>query len=112
MFRIRTNLNKISEKKLDQIIQYCYDLLDLITFYTIKGSQEVRALTVKKGTKIPEAGGQLHSDFKEKFIRAEVINIDDLIKSGSWQNARQKGLIRTEGKDYIVQDGDVIEFKI
>lgn len=96
----------------DDIISFCYQTLDLITFYTIKGGKEARATKIKKGENILEAAGKIHSDFKEKFIKAEVINVNELINAGSWQKAREKGLIRTEGKEYIVQDEDVIEFKI
>jgi len=108
-----------SEKKelgmnsqLDRLILACYNTLDLITFYTIAGGKETRAWTLKRGSTAPEAGGKVHSDFKEKFIKAEIIPYQKLITVGSWQIAREKGLIQMEGKDYIVQDGDVIEFKI
>lgn len=100
------------QPKLDQIILACYALLDLITFYTIAGGKETRAWTLKKGLKAPAAGGVVHSDFEEKFIRAEVINWGKLIESGSWAKAREKGQIQTVGHDYMVRDGDVIEFKI
>ena len=100
------------ESKLDKLILACYNVLELITFYTITGGKEVRAWTVKKETKAPQAGGKVHSDFEEKFIKAEVINWHKLLNSGSWQKAREQGLIQTAGKDYIVRDGDVIEFKI
>lgn len=98
--------------QLNQLIKAAYQVLDLITFYTIKGGQETRAWTLKKGLKAPQAGGVVHSDFEEKFIRAEVINWQKLVETGAWAKAREKGLIRTEGKEYMVQDGDVIEFKI
>jgi len=97
---------------LDQIILYSYNILDLITFFTIAGGKETRAWTLKKGKVAPEAGGVVHSDFKEKFIRADVIPWELLVKSGSWKTAKESGLIKTAGKEYIVQDGDVIEFKI
>lgn len=97
---------------IDQLILACYDILDLITFYTVAGGKEVRAWTIKKGTLAPEAGKKVHSDFQEKFIRAEVIEWQKLVEASSWNLARQKGWIKTVGKDYIVQDGDVIEFKI
>jgi len=100
------------ESKLDQLILACYNILDLIIFYTITGGKETRAWTLKKGSGILEAGGTVHTDFKEKFIRAEVINWQKLAESGSWKEGKEKGLIQTVGKDYIVQDGDVIEFKI
>jgi len=98
--------------QLDQLIKACYTVLDLITFYTIVGGKEARAWTIKKGTKCPEAGKCVHSDFEEKFIRAEVINWKSLAESGSWSKAKELGEIKTVGKDYVVQDGDVIEFKI
>jgi len=97
---------------LELIIISCYNILDLITFYTVTGLKECRAWTLKKGLMAPEAGGVVHSDFKEKFIRAEVIPWESLVKSGSWKTAKESGLIKTVGKEYIVQDGDVIEFKI
>ena len=87
-------------------------MLDLITFYTVAGLKETRAWTIKNGSGCPKAGGVVHSDFEEKFIRAEVISLGKLVESGSWKGAREKGLIQTVGKEYIVQDGDIIEFKI
>jgi hypothetical protein len=103
---------ELPPSQLDQLIKSCYQALDLITFYTIKGGQETRAWTLKNNSKVTQAGGVVHTDFEEKFIRAEVINWQKLIKTGNWQIAREKGLLRTEGKKYIVQNGDVIEFKI
>jgi len=100
------------KSRLDVLIKTCYKILDLVSFYTIKGGEEVRAWTIKKEAKITEAGGVVHTDFKEKFIRAEVINYKNLLEAGSWTKARSEGLIRTEGKDYLVKDGDIIEFKI
>ena len=97
---------------MDKLILACYNILQLITFYTIKGGAETRAWTIKKGTKAPEAGGIVHSDFREKFIRAEVINWKKLVEAGKWKTAKEKGLIQTVGRDYLIQDGDVIEFKI
>ena len=76
------------------------------------GEDETRAWTIKQNSTAPEAGTAIHTDFKEKFIRAEVINWQDLLSAGSYAKAREKGLVRTEGKEYIVQDGDVIEFRI
>ncbi len=98
--------------KLDQLISVCYTILDLITFYTIAGFKESRALTLKKGASVFEAAGQLHSDFQESFIRAEILKYDDLVKTGSWTKAKEAGLVKTVGKDNIVEDGDIIEFKI
>jgi len=97
---------------LDQLILACYNILDLITFYTIAGGKETRAWTLKRGGKAPEGGGVVHSDFKEKFIRAEVINWQQLVQAQSWKQAQEKGQLKLVGKDYVVQDGDVIEFKI
>lgn len=99
-----------AQSQLDLLIKECYKLLDLITFLTI-GSDEIRAWTLKKGKKAPQAGGVVHTDFESNFIKAEVINWQDLVKSGSLIHAREKGLIRTEGKDYVVQDGDVVQIK-
>jgi GTP-binding protein YchF len=103
---------ELSSSQLDKLIKTCYQALDLITFYTVTGGQETRAWTLKKGLAIPQAGGVVHSDFEEKFIRAEIINWQRLTEAGNWTTAREKGLLRIEGKEYIVQDGDVIEFKI
>lgn len=102
---------EMGTNQLDKLIKACYQALDLITFYTT-GGPESRAWTAKKEATAPQAGRAIHSDFEEKFIKAEVIYWEKLIQAGSWQKARQQGLIRTEGKEYPVQDGDVIEFKI
>ncbi len=96
---------------LDILIKEAYKLLGLITFFT-SGEDETRAWTIKKGSTAPQAGGVIHSDFEEKFIKAEVIGWQDLLSAGSFAKAREKGLIRIEGKEYIVADGDVIEIKI
>jgi hypothetical protein len=96
---------------LDSLIVEAYNLLGLITYFTT-GEDESRAWTIKKGWSAPLAGTAIHTDFKEKFVRAEVISWDKLLEAGSWGKARELGTLRTEGKDYIVQDGDVIEFKI
>lgn len=95
----------------DELIKKGYELLDLITFFTT-GADETRAWTIKRGSTAPEAGAAIHSDFQDKFIRAEVIHCDKLLEVGSYAKARDKGLARIEGKDYIVQDGDVMEFRI
>ena len=108
----RKNLGLESLTGLDQLINSAYKLLDLITFFTTTGETEVRAWPIKKGTKVPQAGGLIHSDFENKFIRAEVISFYDLIKAGGYGPAREQGLIRLEGKDYVVQDGDIVEIKI
>jgi GTP-binding protein YchF len=97
---------------LDQLILKCYNVLNLITFFTITGGKEVRAWTIKKGALAPEAGGKVHSDFEEKFIRAEVISWQKLTEIGSWKKAKELGQVKIVGRDYIVEDGDVIEFKI
>lgn len=96
---------------LDKLITAGYDLLNLITFLTT-GEAESRAWTTLRGSTAPEAGRAIHNDFKEKFIRAQVIPAKDLLECGSYAAARAKGLVRTEGKEYIVQDGDVIEFLV
>lgn len=95
----------------DGLIKAGYDLLGLETYFTT-GPEETRAWTIKKNSTAPVAGQAIHTDFKDKFIRAEVIHCDDLVREGSYTAARPKGLVRTEGKEYIVKDGDVIEFKI
>ncbi|MDD2935148.1 MAG: redox-regulated ATPase YchF [Candidatus Pacebacteria bacterium] len=100
-----------SADDIDGLIRAGYELLDLITYFTT-GEDESRAWTIKRNWTAPMAGTAIHTDFKDKFIKADVINWRDLIASGSLANAREKGLIRTEGKTYIVRDGDVIEFKI
>ncbi len=95
---------------LDKLIKSSYDLLGLISFLTT-GEMESRAWTIKKGAKAPEAAGKIHSDMERGFIKADTISYEDLVESGSVAVAREKGLIRSEGKDYVVQDGDVIVFK-
>lgn len=100
------------ESQLDEAILACYNILDLITFFTVAGGKEVRAWTITKDSEIKKAGNTVHSDFEDRFIRAEVINSSELILSGSWAKAKEKGLVKTVGKDYRVKDGDVIEFKI
>jgi len=96
---------------IDVLIRKGYELLDLITFFTT-GEDESRAWTTKRNSTAPIAGTAIHTDFKDKFIKADVINWQDLLDSGSRAQAREKGLIRIEGKEYIVKDGDVIEFRI
>ncbi len=100
------------KSKLDQLILACYNILDLITFFTITGGKETRAWTLKKGCNALEAADKVHSDFKERFIRAEVIHWQKLVETGSWTKAKELGQIKTVGKEYIVQNGDIIEFKI
>lgn len=101
----------ISHDALQNLIKKGYEILDLITFFTT-GEDETRAWTIKRNSSAPKAGAAIHSDFRDKFIRADVISWNDLLSAGSYAKAREKGLVRTEGKDYIVKDGDVIEFKI
>jgi len=100
----------IEESGLDKLIKASYSLLDLISFLTA-GEPEVRAWTIDKGTKAPGAAGKIHSDFKRGFIRAETVAYDDLIACGSMTAAKEKGLVRSEGKEYVVKDGDVILFR-
>lgn len=103
---------ELPPSKLNELIKICYQALNLITFYTVAGGKETRAWTLKNGLKAPKAGGVVHTDFEENFIRAEVIIWQKLIEASSWSKAREKGWLRIEGREYIVQDGDVIEFKI
>ena len=100
----------IQESGLDTLIKKSYSLLGLMSFLTA-GEPEVRAWTIKKGTTAPVAAGKIHSDIQRGFIKAEVITYDDLIKEGSMLQAKEKGLIRQEGKDYIMQEGDIVLFK-
>ena len=100
----------LNESGLDKIIRAGYHLLGLISFLTA-GAPEVRAWTIRRGTRAPQAAGKIHSDFERGFIRAEVVAYTDLVACGSQTAAREKGLIRSEGKEYIVQDGDVIHFR-
>ena len=100
----------LKENGLDQVIRRGYDLLGLQTFLTA-GPKEVRAWTINKGAKAPEAAGTIHTDFERGFISAEIIAYSDLVLSGGWKCARDKGLIRTEGKTYVMKDGDVVEFR-
>ena len=100
----------MEESGLDKVIKESYDLLGLMSFLTA-GKPEVRAWTIKKGTKAPEAAGKIHSDIQRGFIRAEVVSYDDLIKLGSLNEAKEKGLVRSEGKEYIMQDGDIVLFR-
>ncbi len=99
----------VAEDGLDALIKGGYSLLGLMSFFTT-GEKETRAWTIKKGSTAPEAGAAIHTDFRDKFIRASVIRWDTLIEQGSMAKAREKGLVRTEGKEYVVQDGEVMEF--
>lgn len=107
---LRQDLGAI-DAGVDELIRKGYDTLGLITFFTT-GEKETRGWTVKKGSTVREAGSAIHTDFRDKFIRAEVIHFSKLLEAGSYTHAREKGWVRTEGKDYIVQEGDVVEFKI
>jgi len=100
----------LGESGLDRLIKASYELLGLISFLTA-GKPEVRAWTIKKGTKAPQAAGKIHSDFERGFIRAEIVSFDDLMACGSIAAAKEKGLYRSEGKDYVFQDGDVVLFR-
>lgn len=100
----------LTESGLERLIRTAYDLLGLITYFTA-GVKEVRAWTIIRGTKAPQAAGVIHSDFEKGFIRAEVIAFNDFIASGGESGAREKGLLRLEGKEYVVQDGDVMHFR-
>ena len=100
----------LDESGLDKVIKKSYDLLGLMSFLTA-GEPEVRAWTIKKGTKAPQAAGKIHSDIERGFIKAEVVSYDDLIKEGSMLAAKEKGLVRSEGKEYIMKDGDIVLFK-
>jgi len=96
---------------INDLIKKGYELLDLITYFTT-GEDETRGWTIGRGWTAPEAGTAIHTDFKDKFIRAEVIEWDKLLEAGSYAKAREKGWVRIEGKEYVVKDGDVVEFKI
>lgn len=100
----------LQEAGLDRLISAGYELLGLISYLTA-GPKEVRAWTIEKGTKAPQAAGKIHSDFERGFIRAEVVAYDDLIACGAYAAAREKGLVRSEGKEYVMQDGDVVLFR-
>ena len=100
----------LEESGLEKVIKASYDLLGLMSFLTA-GEPEVRAWTIKKGTKAPQAAGKIHSDIERGFIRAEIVSYDDLMREGSMTAAKEKGLVRSEGKEYIMQDGDIVLFK-
>ncbi|MBR2973380.1 MAG: DUF933 domain-containing protein, partial [Clostridia bacterium] len=100
----------LEESGLDRLIKASYKLLGLISYLTA-GEPEVRAWTIKNGTKAPQAAGKIHTDFERGFIRAEVISYDTLIENGSIAAAKEKGLVRLEGKEYVMNDGDVVLFR-
>ena len=98
------------ESGLDRLIRASYKLLGLFSYLTA-GKQEVRAWTIPVGTKAPQAAGKIHTDFEKGFIRAEIVGYDDLMQYGSVNAAREHGKVRVEGKDYVMQDGDVVHFR-
>ena len=100
----------IGQSGLDRLITACYRLLGLISFLTV-GEDECRAWTIQNGTKAPQAAGKIHTDFEKGFIRAEVVPYETLVEQGSMTACREKGLIRSEGKDYVMKDGDVTLFR-
>lgn len=104
-------INAKSGEGVDEVIKKAYELLDLITFYTIKGGKEITAWSIKKGTTALEAAGKVHTDMERGFIKAEVVGFEDLFAAGGWNQAKSLGKIRLEGRDYLIKDGDVIEFK-
>ena len=100
----------IAESGLDRLIKASYALLGLISFLT-SGEDECRAWTITNGTKAPQAAGKIHTDFERGFIRAEVVSFDDLMACGSMAAAKEKGLVRSEGKEYVMKDGDIVLFR-
>ncbi len=102
----------IEKSGLERLILHTYDILGLITFYTIKGGKEIHAWSLKRGETAFDAAAEVHTDFAKNFIKAEVINVDELLAAGSWKEAKEAGKVKLEGKDYLVCDQDVIEFKV
>ena len=100
----------VAESGLDRLVKASYTLLGLISYLT-SGEDECRAWTIKRGTKAPQAAGKIHTDFERGFIRAEVVNFDDLMACGSMNAAKEKGLVRSEGKEYVMKDGDIVLFR-
>ncbi len=100
----------VTSSGIEKMIKSAYDILNLQTYITA-GEKEVRAWTITKGTKAPAAAGVIHTDFEKGFIKAEVVSYDDFISAGSWAGAREKGVARLEGKEYVVQDGDIMLFR-
>jgi ribosome-binding ATPase YchF (GTP1/OBG family) len=100
----------VEERGLDRFVHGAYHLLGLITFFST-GDKETRAWTIRRGTRAPQAAGTIHTDFERGFIRAETISWDTFVHAGSMKSARDQGLVRSEGKDYVVQDGDVLLFR-
>ena len=100
----------LDKSGLDRLVIASYDILGLMSYLTA-GEVEVRAWTIRKGTKAPQAAGKIHSDIERGFIKAEIVSYDDLIECGSMAKAREKGLIRMEGKEYTMKEGDIVDFK-
>ena len=100
----------LEKSGLDRLIKKSYHLLGLISFLTA-GKKEVRAWTINEGTKAPQAAGKIHTDFERGFIRAEVVAFDDLMANGSLSACKEKGLVKSEGKEYVMKDGDIVEFR-
>ena len=100
----------IAESGLDRLIKASYRLLGLISYLTA-GPKEVRAWTITDGTKAPQAAGKIHSDFERGFIRAEIVAFDDLVRVGTMNAAKEAGLVRSEGKEYVIKDGDIVLFR-
>ena len=101
----------ISETGFEKVIKAAFEILGLQTFLTA-GEKEVRAWTIKKGTKAPQAAGVIHTDFEKHFIKADCVDYDDFVKFGGWTKCREEGKVRTEGRDYVMAEGDVVEFKV
>ncbi len=101
----------LGEPQLDKLIKKCYQSLSLITFFTITGGNQTRAWPIKKGADIIEAAGMIHNDFAEHFITASVINWQALVEAGGWKKAKEEGLLKTAGRDYVVNDGDVVKIE-
>lgn len=101
----------VDKSGLEKVIRKAFSTLGLITFLTA-GEKEVRAWTIRNGLNAKQSAGVIHSDFEEKFIKADVINFDEFVNLGGWKNSREEGKVRSEGRDYIIKDGDVIEFKV
>jgi len=101
----------VTESGLQRLIRKAFDILGLQTFLTA-GVKEVRAWTIKKGTKAPHAAGVIHTDFEKHFIKADVVEYEQFVSAGGWNNARQAGKVRTEGREYVMRENDVVEFKV
>ena len=102
----------VEKNSIDELIKKCYSFLNLITFFTVAGGKEVRAWPIARGSSIMKGAGMVHTDFAERFVRAEVVNWKDLIEKGSWGACAQDGILKTVSRDYVLEDGDVIEIKV